>query len=572
MAKTLVFYATTARYDFKIYDLGTTYQSFDFLPPVEVEVADWDISYQPNDNVLPGIVPSVCTARFFINGATPTIDDFRTVLKTAEPDWVLEVHEGLAVVWRGFITGDLGEIEVANGKRFIKLVATDGFQMLDKKADYFTSTAVKPFTDIIAQVFTFCELINVFEDGYYVSEHFQPLNSISGFTNQGGLWISGTPRQGLIFEENEARSSREVIEDICTAFNLQLFQDKGSLVFRSCHIKTPAWYNLYDAGGDFVGRITPPATTVTEQVFTDGTEMYKPAVAEGRIRHPYYGTPYIWYVPGNQLTYNNFKIGTAVSTGTTEVDFNGTLQIRYELPPFFGPTTIGVDFSLVFQYDGFYWNGTTWTQTFSVITFSITFTAENPSASPALFLEDKVINNYKMTNLPALGSEPFYFTVDADQVSGLDIGDIEATSTAIFEYKAGAPAYVIYIADNTSRVNGTTLDLATSIGDLRQDNNDVLPGSIRYWSTTNRAATSSTNAFWDSSRRELVDLVGIQIARKAFRTHQYYELELNGNISYNHTLTWEGVDYKPVNLTISERSTRVTYREFIDGDLIPSAI
>jgi hypothetical protein len=99
-----------------------------------------------------------------------------------------------------------------------------------------------------------------------------------------------------------------------------------------------------------------------------------------------------------------------------------------------------------------------------------------------------------------------------------------------------------------------------------------LPGSIRYWSTTNRAATSSTNAFWDSSRRELVDLVGIQIARKAFRTHQYYELELNGNISYNHTLTWEGVDYKPVNLTMSERSTRVTYREFIDGDLIPSAI
>jgi hypothetical protein len=572
VAKTLVFYATTARYDFKIYDLGTTYQGFDFLPPVEVEVADWDISYQPNDNVLPGIVPSVCTARFFINGATPTIEDFRTVLKTAEPDWVLEVHEGLAVVWRGFITGDLGEIELANGKRFIKLVATDGFQMLDKKADYFTSTAVKPFTDIIAQVFTFCELINVFEDGYYVSQHFQPLNSISGFTNQGGLWISGTPREGLIFEENEARSSREVIEDICTAFNLQLFQDKGSLVFRSCHIKTPAWYNLYDSGGDFVGRITPPATTVTEQVFTDGTEMYKPAVAEGRIRHPYYGTPYIWYVPGNQLAYNNFKIGTAVSTGTTEVDFNGTLQIRYELPPFFGPSTVDVDFSLVFQYDGFYWNGTTWTQTFSVITFSIKFTAENPSASPALFLEDTVINNYKMTNLPALGSEPFYFTVDADQVSGLDIGDLEATSTAIFEYKAGAPAYVIYIADNTSRVNGTTLDLATSIGDIRQDNTNVLPGSIRYWSTTNRAATSSTNAFWDSSRRELVDLVGIQIARKAFRTHQYYELELNGNISYNHTLTWEGVDYKPVNLTISERSTRVTYREFIDGDLIPSAI
>jgi hypothetical protein len=44
MPKTLVFYATTARYDFKIYDLGTTYQGFDFLPPVEVQVGDWEIA------------------------------------------------------------------------------------------------------------------------------------------------------------------------------------------------------------------------------------------------------------------------------------------------------------------------------------------------------------------------------------------------------------------------------------------------------------------------------------------------------------------------------------------------
>ena len=69
-----------------------------------------------------------------------------------------------------------------------------------------------------------------------------------------------------------------------------------------------------------------------------------------------------------------------------------------------------------------------------------------------------------------------------------------------------------------------------------------------------------------------MEIVSKEIARKAFRTHQYYELDLNGNVSYNHTFTWGGVDYKPVNLTISERSTRVTYREFIDGDLVPNPI
>jgi len=43
-------------------------------------------------------------------------------------------------------------------------------------------------------------------------------------------------------------------------------------------------------------------------------------------------------------------------------------------------------------------------------------------------------------------------------------------------------------------------------------------------------------------------------------------------VSYNHKLTWGGIDYKPVNLTLTERSTSVTYREFIDGDLEASPI
>lgn len=572
MAKTLVFYAETATYDFKIYDLGTTYQSFDFMPPVRVEVGNFDIAYQAQDNVLPGLVPSTCTVQFYINEATPTIDDFRAVLRTAEPEWVLEVSQGTATIWQGFITGDLGEIEVINGKRFIKIVATDGFQMLSKKADYFTSDDVLPFTDVIAKVFTFCELINVFEDGFYIGEHYQPTNSLTGFTNQGGLWITGSVRQSFIFDELEARSSRSVIESICTTFNLQLFQDKGSLVFRSCHIKTPAWYNLYDSGGDFIGRITPPATTVTEPVFTDGTEMYKPAVAESRIRHPYFGSPYIWYAPGNYLTYDNFQIGNPVSDGSTEIDFNGTIRVRYSLPPFFGPSLVKIEVRGTFKYDGFYWNGTDWTTTPSYYTWTINTLAENPSAVEVLAEEFLTVNNFKMDDVPALGSQPFYVTFESFQTAGDDLGILTTAAQAIFEYKAGAPDYIIYIADNTSRVNGITLELQTNVADIRQDNNNILPGSIRYWPTTDRTSTSLTNTFWDAQRQEIVELVSVQIARKAFRTHQYYELELKGNIGYNHTFTWGGVDYKPVNLTISERSTRITYREFIDGDLIPSAI
>jgi hypothetical protein len=92
------------------------------------------------------------------------------------------------------------------------------------------------------------------------------------------------------------------------------------------------------------------------------------------------------------------------------------------------------------------------------------------------------------------------------------------------------------------------------------------PGLIGRFTTSGRTAAAG-NVSWDINDRYLANLVAEQIARKSFRSHQYYELELDGNVSYNHTLAWESVDYKPINLSITERSTRVTYREFIDGDL-----
>ena len=563
MVKTLLQTAETARYSFALYGID---QPFSPAPGLTFSVASWDINYQGQDTILPGIVASRLTIQVF-DGLSLGV--YRTIISDAEGRYIMVMREGLNIVYQGLLVPDLCEIELLNGQRFIKLEFTDGFQTLERKADFFTSNVVKSHAAIIGEVFSGCKLNEIFTDGFFVAEHFQPVNSISGFTNQGGIYATGTTREGLIFEGAEARSCREIITDICTTFNLQLFQDKGSLVFRSCHIKTPAWYNLYNYLGTFLGRITPPATTQTEEVYSDGTEMYRPAIAEARLLHPYAGTAFIWYVPGNQLTYNNTQIGNPVSDGTTEIDFNGTLQIRYSLPPFFGPSAVTIEWVLTFQYDGFWWDGTGWVDSEASVKFPTTFIAENPSASPALFTESDGVNNYKMTDVPAIGSEPFYFTVDAQQTGGLDIGDLNPTSTAIFEYKAGAPTYIIYIADNSARINGITTDLNTSLGDIRQNNNNVLPGSIRYFASLPPSGNGLTNAFWDSTRNELGQLVANQIARKAFQPQQYYEIELDGNVTYNHTFTWDAVDYKPVNLTMSERSTRVTYRAFIDGDLKP---
>lgn len=565
MAKTLVFYATTARYDFKIYDLGTTYQGFDFAPPVEISVADWEISYQPQDSTLPGIIPSTCTTSFYMEGATPTYDDFREVFKTAKPDWVLEVHEGLNVVWRGFITPDLGQIEVINGKRFIKVVATDGFQLLEKRADFIQSDAAIAFTDYIAFIFTFCKISDVF-NGFYVSEHFTPTGSYP----EGGLYWTGTLRQKFAYVDNEPVTSTEIINLILQAFNLQLFQDKGEIVFRSCHIETPAYYYVYDTGGDYLGKIYPPATTQNLVVYSDGTEMYKPAVREVFYEITEPAGEYIKDESSQYKTRLNYFVNNATPTGSNHIDYEAYIRARLSFDAGFTGDHIEVEYEVQIKFGNYFWNGTDWVTTIA----TATFTKQEFVPGPGPLIHDIVyhVNNYHLDTLPFIGTQQIYITVTASQVAGYNADSITVTSNLLMTYHNAFPDKTIHYADNTARQNGINVNFTSPIGDLQGPSSGTpTAGEIRLFINAPRTA-SVGNISWDANRRYLANLVVEQIARKAYRSHQYYELELDGNVSYNHTVTWGSVDYKPINLTMSERSTRVTYREFIDGDLEASEI
>jgi hypothetical protein len=396
MPKTLVFYATTARYDFKIYDLGTTHQGFDFMPPVEVYVGDWEIAYQPQDSTLPGIIPSSCTVSFYLEGATPTIDDFREVFKTAKPEWVLEVHEGLGVLWRGVITPDLGQIEVINGKRFIKVVAADGFQMLEKRADFIQLNTVIPFTDYIASIFTFCKIADIFT-GFYVGEHFAPYGVT---TTEGGLWWTGTIRNGLAYTDGEPRTSREIIQDICTAFNLQLFQDKGEI----------------DTGGDYLGKIYPTGPTQTLVVYTDGTEMYKPATREVLYL---INQPASDYIKDETTQYKNrldYFVNDATPTGANHIDYEAYLRARLSFDAGFTGDQIEIEYEVQIKFGNYYWNGSDWVDTLA----TATFTKQQFVAGPGPLLADVTyhINNYHLDTLPTIGTQQIYITVTAAQVDG----------------------------------------------------------------------------------------------------------------------------------------------------------
>lgn len=565
MAKTLVFYASTARYDFRIYDLGNTYQGLDFSPPVEVYVGEWEIAYEPQDSTLPGVVPSVCTAQFYLEGATPTYDDFREVFKTAKPDWVLEVYEGLNVVWRGFITPDLGQIEVINGKRFIKVVATDGFQLLEKRVDFIQSDAVIPFTDYLATIFTYCKIADVFT-GFYVSEHFTPTGSYP----EGGIYWTGTLREKFAYVDNEPVPASTVVNLILQAFNLQMYQDKGELILRSCHIKTPAYYYVYDTGGDYLGKIYPPATTQSMVVYADGTEMYKPAIRQVLYEITEPAGEYIKDETTQYKTRINYFVNDATPTGSNHIDYNAYLRARLDFDAGFGGDTIEVEYEVQIKFGNYYWNGTDWTTTISTATF--TKQEFVPGPGPAVAVIEYHVNNYHLDTLPFIGTQQIYITVTATQVAGYPADSISVTSNLLISYHNAFPDKTLHYADNTARQNGINVNFSSPIGDIQGPSSGTpTAGEIRLF--INAPRTSSVgNISWDANRRYLANLVVEQIARKSYRSHQYYEIELDGNVTYNHKITWGAVDYKPINLTISERSTRVTYREFIDGDLEASPI
>lgn len=557
MAKVLLQTASTAEHTFALYGSDA---AFSPAPGIEFTVASWSVSYRAQDTILPGIIPSQMDLSVF---GGLSIGDYRTMLGDAKGRYIIEMKKGLDIIWRGFLVPDLCSIELINGQRFIKLSFSDGFQMLDKRADFYQYTGTKAFTDQIAEAFNLCYLWDAF-DGFLVSEHRQPQNKgIS--TNQGGLWWTGCIQEGLWFKDEEFRTFKEAIEDICTAFGLQLFQDKGQLVFRSIEYKSPAWYNVYTNLGAFLTRITPPATTATAVVYSDGSELYKPAAREVFLIHNQPSQGIIRDESTLQKTRNNYFVGNVTPTGANHIDWDTVLNMRLSFDAGFGGGTVEVEWYVKIQFGNYFWNGSAW-----VTTSATTVYTEKRilGPGPSLELFSYTISSAHLATLPTIGTEPMYYTVTGTQVSGYMADTIQTTATMLFAYHNANPNQTIYYADNTAKVNGVTEQMQTEIGDIWTSSgvSAALPGEIRCFTTTART-TAFGNIYWDIEENLLLEQIAYSLARKNYRAKQYYEIELDGQVRYNHTLTWESVEYKPVNLTINERSTSVTYAEWIDGDL-----
>jgi len=556
MAKQLITYANTAAYTFKIYDVNDTASWI----PSESTIADWEISYQAQDNILPGVIPSTFSASFF---GGPAVGTWRSLLQDAEFSYAVEVHEGLNILWRGFITPDLCSIEVINGQRFIKIVASDGFQGLQLQGDIYQYTGVKAFTDQIADIFTRANLFRIFT-GYYVSEHFQP-KDLTVTDLQGGLWWTGTLQAGHYVENGQYRTLGEALNDVLTIFGLQLFQDRGELVFRTCHLQTPAWYNYYSSFGTFVGRITPTGPTVTPAVFSNGVEMYKPAIS--KISLTYSQAPLSDFI-GQDNTFrdrSNWFVAYGLSTGGNHIDFSGVLRARYEIPANYNDTVIFY-WDVQIRYGNYFWTGSQWSTTPSSVSYDRRVHI-NGDDEPTLGITDLNINAVHLDDFPAIGWQPIYYTVTGSY-DGEELGDYVSQSTYYFHYHHAAPSSLLFLTDNTERLNGVTINLSSNIGDKPGESvSTPSAGALRKFSTSARTSTVASQ-YWDASDLPLIIKTIYELNRKNYAPYQYYELDLNGVISYNHLFNWGSVYYKPINLSITERSTRVTYRQYIDGDLV----
>jgi hypothetical protein len=414
------------------------------------------------------------------------------------------------VVWRGFITPDLGQIEVINGKRFIKVVAADGFQMLEKRADFIQLDTVIPFTDYIATVFTFCKIAEIFT-GFYVGEHYAPYGVT---TTEGGLWWTGTIRNGLAYTDGEPRTSREIIQDICTAFNLQLFQDKGEIIFRSCHIKTPAYYNYYDTGGDYMGKIYPVGPTQNLVVYTDGTEMYKPATREVLYLINQPASDYIKDEGAQYKTRLNYFVNDATPTGANHIDYDAYLRARLSFDDVFPGDQIEIEYEVQIKFGNYYWNGTDWTTAPS----TATFTKQQFITGPGPLVADITyhVNNYHLDTLPTIGTQQIYITVTATQIAGYLADSVIITSTLFMAYHNAFPDQIPHYADNTARQNGVDVTLSNEMGDIPGTAQPLTtPGLIGRFTTSGRTAAAG-NVSWDLNDRYLANLVAEQIARKSF--------------------------------------------------------
>ena len=570
MAIQLFAYAKSKGYDVKIY-ADTTAVAY---TPFEFSVADWKVTYDSQDLYRPGILASRLEVTAPITQGTLT-QNLETVLQDGDGIFYMTLSKNMGDLWKGYATPSAGTIEVINGQRFISLVAGDGFHLLNIPSDAYTYTGTKAFTDQIADIFERLNMWRVF-NGFLVSKDLTRIYNSSGLYDS--LFLCGTRHNGVYNTGTSFRSFREVLEGICAAFSLQMYQDKGYIVFRD-FTKPESSFNVYNTDGTYQTNISYTGTQ-TMNVISGGTKMYQPPLRLTDMRFMYENEPYqhiqdqydrtIHYtfntVDGTYTLNNYVDLGTYFADGVAHIDYDMDIRIRYTIPAGYSDTVVWT-IRVYFFLGDYTTDGTTWT---NVTTEYVQFTPnDHPSGDPFNPEPGSFVystNNSHLPTVPSIGEVSLGIYVEAEQTSGAPLDDIQPAEAKweIVQHGSTSP-YRGYRADNSRRKLGEDVTYTTYFGDLSNfgggtpaDQQIVYMGpsqTVSTWPST--WVETLPNGTLNSNN--LLQITANRIAQRRSVPLEYYELDLHETSAVTHIGSWNSVEYYPVNIEYSHNGSRVTY-------------
>lgn len=580
MAVQLFAYAKSKGYDVKLY-ADTTAVSY---TPFEFTVADWKVTYDAKDANQPGITGSrmELVAPISQNDLTRNLE---TILQDGDGIFYMTLSKNLGDIWKGYCTPSVGTVEVINGQRFITLIAGDGFHLLNIKSDAYTFTGTKAFSVQIAEMFSRVGLWQLF-NGFLVSKDLTRIFNSSDLYDS--LYLTGSGHNGVYNTETSFHTFKSVIEGICVAFGLRLYQDRGYLVFQDI-TRLDSSFNVYLPNGTYQTNIDYSASQ-NMTVISGGTKMYLPPVRITEIQHLYLNEPYtnqttvsqytehkVWTTPFEYEKYNWVDLGTVFADGVSHLDYDMSLSVFYTIPAFYESSVVW-EFRVYFWLGEYSTDGTTWTKPTQYVRYTVNQNVGTGDPFPQLGSVTFSVNNAHLPTFPNIGQVSLGLTAELVQISGDEIPDLDRPKATWNIYQHGATSpYRGYRADNSRRKLGEDVTFTTRIGDLESfatGAND--PQQIVY------KGVAQTSTVWPtgwvellptgSNLNSLLQITANRIGQRRAVPLEYYELDLHETTTVTHTASWGGVDYFPVNIEYNYEGSRVTYAKIVNLPVNPDPV
>lgn len=585
MAVQLFAYAQSKGYDIKLY-ADTTAVSYN---PFEFTVADWKVTYDARDAYEPGIISSRMEMVAPITQGEYS-QNLETILQDGDGIFYMTLSKNLGDLWKGYCTPGACTIEVINGQRFVTIAAGDGFHLLNTSSDGYNFTGRKAFTTQIADIFNRLELFRLF-NGFLVSKDLTRVYNSSA--SYDSLFLTGTSHLGLYSSGTSFRKFKDVLEDICVAFSLQMYQDKGYIIFRD-FTNPESSFNVYNTDGSYNTNVDF-SSSQTMDVISGGTKMYLPPVRNLDIKFQYENSEFsdvrdqfgfvrhwITVVNTSGVVIKTRKdwvdLGTLWCDGAGHLDYDMDVRVLYEIPSGTPNSTLIWEVRLYFFLSDYTTDGSTWTNASrQYVRYTVNQNITGVT-DPTLAYFTHTINNAHLPTLPSIGQVNVGFALEIVQTSGPEMQVFDPEAKWNIYQHGGTNPYRGYRADNSRRRLGVDLSYNTNFGDLpNYFAGDPVEQQIVYLGPSQTAKTWPTT--WIETQPDGTTAFNSLLQTTANRTAQrrgvpveYFELDLHQTSTVTHTGSWGGVDYFPVNIEYSHNGSRVTYARIVNYALEPDPL